>query len=91
MNTFKSMKFGKSYINHDNSLIVTLLGGNRNTGYIAHSTSTITNLLSGKIYILSRVIPNDGSWMEVGKTTRNFNVGVPLHKYWWRTPTVVSI
>jgi hypothetical protein len=77
MKKFKLLKFGRCYINREGDLAVALLRGDKKHGYQLAASSAHPNAFLGKIQLLSRVVPNDGNWIEIDSAL--FNVASAFH------------
>lgn len=71
MKKYKLLRFGHSYINREGDLAIHLMGGCKKKGYKLAASSAHPNVWLGKIQILSRIVPNDGNWIEVDARTFN--------------------
>jgi hypothetical protein len=65
MKKYRLLRFGHCYINRNGDFAIALLGGNKTRGYIFQASHTCRNFMPGKITIRSRVVPNDGYWVEI--------------------------
>lgn len=65
MNKYKLLRFGKMYVNTSAHWAVIPIRGNRKKGYTFLADSDREFPL-GEILVESRIVPNDGSWVEVG-------------------------
>ncbi len=77
MKKFTLLRFGHCYINRQGDFAVALLRGDKKHGYQLAASSAHPNVWLGQIQILTRVIPNDGSWIEVAPEM--FNVASACH------------
>lgn len=68
MRSYKLLRFGKCYINREGNIKIMLIGGSRRTGYVGIFDCQHPAVMFHKIYLGSRIVPNDGSWMEVDKS-----------------------
>jgi hypothetical protein len=68
----KILRFGKCYINRTGDFVITLLNGNKKYGYTFIASHANPSVWLGKIYMMSRTIPNDGNWTEIDKNGFNF-------------------
>lgn len=77
MKKFTLIRFGHCYINRQGDFAVALLRGDKKHGYQLAASSAHPNVWLGQIQIQTRVIPNDGSWMEIDPAM--FNVASACH------------
>lgn len=88
MKKFTLLRFGRCYINRQGDFTVALLRGDKKHGYQLAASHAHPNVWLGQIQLMSRVIPNDGSWTEIPPET--FNVASAFHAsgYVVRLPSV---
>jgi len=77
MKKFKLFRFGKCYINREGDFVIALLKGSKKHGYTFAGSNANPSVWLGKFYLLSRIIPNDGSWIEVDEAL--FNIASAFH------------
>jgi len=77
MKKYKLLKFGHCYINREGDFAIGLLSGDKKHGYQLAASSAHPSVWLGKIQVMSRVVPNDGNWIEIGP--EEFNVASALH------------
>lgn len=65
MKKYRLLHYGHCYINKTGDFAIALIGGSKKYGYIFQASHTCRNFLTGKIYIRSRIVPNDGYWREI--------------------------
>ena len=65
MKKYRLLHYGHCYINKNGDFAVALIGGDKKHGYIFQASHTCRDFFTGKIYIRSRIVPNDGHWMEI--------------------------
>lgn len=68
---YKGLKFGQPYINQERSFIFVLVGGSKKKGYHFVGSHSHPSVILGDFYLLSRVVPNDGNWLEINYKTFN--------------------
>lgn len=68
MNKYKVLHFGHCYTNKEGDLSIMLVGGNRKSGYYALFDCKYPMVTSHMAYLGSRVVLNDGNWIEVDKS-----------------------
>ena len=64
MKKHKLLRFGHCYSNEAQNLVIGLLRGNKRRGYTFAASTTAPFILE-KIWMPSRIVPNDGHWKEV--------------------------
>jgi hypothetical protein len=65
MRKYTLLRFGRRYINRKGDFVVALLRGDRKHGYQLAASCRNPTVWMEKIQILTRVMPNDGSWIEI--------------------------
>jgi hypothetical protein len=76
MKKFKLLRFGRCYINREGNFAIGLLSGDREHGYQFVCSHANPNIWFSKFQLLSRIVPNDGSWIEISHL--EFNVASAL-------------
>lgn len=72
MNKYKILHFGHCYLNSEGDFVIGLLSGNKKHGYtFAASHAHPYSVALGKLHVDSRVVPNDGHWIEVSPEAFN--------------------
>ena len=61
----KLLRFGHYYLNEQGDFVVGLVSGNKLHGYTFIASHAHPNVMLGKIHSQSRVVPNDGHWIEI--------------------------
>lgn len=77
MNKFTLLRFGHCYLNREGDFAVALLRGDKKHGYELAASHVHPNVWLGKIQLMSRVVPNDGNWIEIDPAM--FNVASAFH------------
>ena len=78
MNKYKVLHFGHCYLNKGGDLAVVLLSGkNKEHGYKFIGSSAHPNMVLGECWALSRIVNNDGNWIEIG--IDDFNAVAKVH------------
>lgn len=77
MNKYKLLRFGRCYINRGGDFVIGLLGGDKKHGYQFAGSHANRAVWLGKIQVLSRIVPNDGNWIEIDPAT--FNIASACH------------
>ena len=77
MNKYKLLRFGHCYINQEGDFVIGLLGGNKVSGYVFAASHAHPNVMLGQVRVHSRIVPNDGHWMEIDPET--YNIASILH------------
>ncbi len=77
MNKYTLLKFGRCYINREGDFVIGLLYGDKKSGYFLAASHANPSVWLGSIQIMSRIISNDGNWIEIEPET--FNVASALH------------
>lgn len=77
MNKYTLLRFGRCYLNREGDFAVALLRGDKKHGYILAASHAHPNVWLGQIQLMSRVIPNDGRWIEIAPEM--FNVASTFH------------
>lgn len=77
MRKYKLLQFGKCYVNRTGDVAITLLSGCKKKGYQFAGSCAAPAMLLGKFQLLSRVVENDGNWVEV--TPSVFNAASAWH------------
>ena len=77
MKKYTLLRFGHCYINREGDFAVSLLRGDKKHGYKLAASHANRNVWLGQIQLQSRIIPNDGSWIEIDPAI--FNVASTLH------------
>jgi hypothetical protein len=65
MKKYKLLRHGHCYVTKNGDFAVALIGGNKRHGYTFIAGHTCRNFITGKIYMQSRIVPNDGHWKEI--------------------------
>jgi hypothetical protein len=81
MKKYKLLKFGRCYINREGDFAIGLLGGDKRLGYQFAGTHVHCKVILGRFWLDSRVVPNDGNWIEI--SPKIFNVASTLHTTGW--------
>lgn len=77
MKKFSLLRIGHCYITRNGEYAVALLGGNKIRGYLCHITHICRNFIPGRVTIRSRIVPNDGTWVEI--PPQEFPIVAHLH------------
>jgi len=82
MKKFKLLRIGKCYLNREGDMVVALVKAHKNPGFKTQSYQFVGSFVNKffpvfKFQLLSRIVPNDGSWTEVD--THMFKVVQALH------------
>ena len=77
MKKYKLLKFGQCYINRDGDFVIGLLKGDKKHGYLFAGSHAKPNVIIGTFQLLSRIVPNDGNWIEIDHSM--FNVASAFH------------
>jgi|ERR1017187_6500457 hypothetical protein len=77
MKKYKLFKFGHCYINEQGDFVIGLVSGNKWHGYTFIASHAHPNVMLGKIHVQSRMVPNDGHWIEV--TPEMYNIAASFH------------
>ena len=78
MNKYKVLHFGHCYLNRGGDLAVVLLNGkNKEHGYKFVGSSAHPNMVLREFWALSRVVNNDGNWIEI--SINEFNSVSKVH------------
>jgi hypothetical protein len=77
MKKFKLLRVGHCYINREGDFVVALLRGDKKHGYKFAASHAHPNVWLGKIQTLSRIVPNDGNWIEIEPAM--FNIASAFH------------
>lgn len=77
MKKYTLLRFGRCYMNREGDFAVALLRGDKKHGYQLAASSAHPNVWLGQIQLLTRVIPNDGNWVEIAPEM--FNVASAFH------------
>jgi hypothetical protein len=77
INKYKLLRVGHFYSSQEGDFVIGLLGGNRKSGYLLVASYAHSNVVLGRIYVQSRVVPNDGHWMEIDPET--YKIASILH------------
>jgi hypothetical protein len=77
MKKYKLLKFGQCYINREGDFVIALLGGEKKKGYRFAGSHAHPYVVLGTFQLLSRIVPNDGNWIEI--TPYGFNVASHYH------------
>lgn len=77
MKKYKLLRFGHCYTSRNGEFVVALLKGDKKHGYLFVGSHVKPCVILGKFQLLSRVVPNDDSWIEISADT--FNVASELH------------
>lgn len=65
MKKYKLLRFGHCYVNRDGTFIIGLVGGNKRHGYTMLASHAHPYVFLQNINVMSRIVPNDGNWMEI--------------------------
>ncbi len=65
MKKYRLLRFGHCYITKNGDFAIALISGNKTRGYTFRSAHTCRNFLPGDITMRTRVVPNDGYWLEI--------------------------
>lgn len=76
-NKYRLLHYGHCYINKTGDFAIALIGGNRTYGYIFQASHTCRDFFTEKIHIRSRIVPNDGHWLEI--PSQDFVMSTILH------------
>jgi hypothetical protein len=74
---YKTLKFGRCYVNEDGSFVVCLLAGSKRKGYLFAASHVHPFAFLGTISLQSRIVENDGRWIEINPEM--FNVASAFH------------
>ncbi len=77
MKKHKLLRFGHCYINREGDFVIALMDGDKKHGYQLVGSHANPCVMLGKFQLLSRIVPNDGNWIEV--STDMFNVASACH------------
>lgn len=77
MKKHKLLRFGHCYLNEPGDFVIGLVGGNKKHGYTFIASHAHPNVMLGRIYIQSRMVPNDGHWIEV--TPESYGIVSNIH------------
>ena len=77
MKKYKLLRFDRCYLNKEGDFVIGLLSGCKKHGYTFVGSHANHAVFLGTFRLLSRVVPNDGNWIEVDPQT--FNVASSLH------------
>jgi len=77
MKKYKLLRFGQCYINREGDFAIGLLSGDKKHGYEFAGSHAHPKVMLGKFYLLSRIVPNDGNWIEIDP--QQFNAASTLH------------
>jgi hypothetical protein len=77
MKKYKLLKFGRCYINQKGDFVIGLMSGKKKYGYYLVGSHANTSVFLGHFWLESRIVPNDGNWIEVHP--KMFNVASALH------------
>lgn len=77
MKKYTLLRFGHCYINREGDFAVALLRGDKKHGYQLAASSAHPSVWLGYIQLLTRIIPNDGNWIEIAPEM--FNVASAFH------------
>lgn len=88
MKKYKLLRYGHCYINQTGDLVISLLKGTKKKGYqfVAQCCSPL--LFLGKLQTLSRIVPNDGNWIEIDPLQFNEASALMLNGYCVKVPAV---
>jgi hypothetical protein len=75
MKKYKLLRFGQCYLNRRGEFAIAMLRGTKKKGY--QLAASHVNTWLGKIQMLSRVVPNDGNWVEI--TPAMFTIASECH------------
>ena len=65
MKKHKLLHFGHCYLNKSGDLVIELLSGNKRHGYMFAASSAHPSVFLQNIWIQTRIVPNDGHWIEI--------------------------
>jgi len=74
---YKTLKFGKCYINKAGDFAIGVLSGDKKHGYQFAGTCAHPYVWLGQFQLQSRLVPNDGNWREI--EVEMFNAVSALH------------
>lgn len=77
MKKYKLLHFGHCYINESGDLVIGLLHGNKKHGYKFAASSANPAVFLQEILIPTRIVPNDGHWIEI--SAKDFVVVSQVH------------
>ena len=77
MKKYKLLRHGHCYINEQGDFVIGLMSGTKRLGYTFIASYANPNVMLGKIHIQSRIVPNDGHWIEIHP--QMFNVVSAVH------------
>lgn len=77
MNKYKLLRFGHCYISREGDIAISLLGGDKRSGYDLTTSYAHPAAWMHELQILTRIVPNDGTWIEIDHAT--FFVASTLH------------
>lgn len=77
MKKFKLLRFGHCYINQEGDFVIGLICGNMHRGYTFIASHSHPNVMLEKIQVQSRIVPNDGHWLEIDPEA--YNIASILH------------
>lgn len=87
MKKYKLFRTGRCYIKKTGEFVIALLGGcKKKYGYTFKVSHVCRHFYPDKIYLQSRIVPNDGTWIEI--PPQEFAFAARLHEE-GITPTVV--
>jgi hypothetical protein len=65
MKKYKLLRFGRCYINKAGDFAIALIRGDKKHGYQFLGSHAHTSVMLGNFQLLSRIVPNDGNWIEI--------------------------
>jgi len=77
MKKYMLLRFGRCYLNREGDFVIALLRGDKSHGYEFAASHAHSSVWLGRIYIRSRVVLDDGNWIEVDPSV--FNAASALH------------
>jgi hypothetical protein len=77
MTKYKTLKFGRCYINPEGDFVIGCLCGNKKRGYMFAGSHANPAVWLGTFQLQSRSVSNDGHWTEIDPSM--FNVASALH------------
>lgn len=94
MKKYTLLRFGRCYINKAGDFAIALICGDKKHGYQFLGSHAHKSVMLGNFQLLSRVVPNDGNWIEIDEATFNaasaFHVGGYVTQFRIGQPPTVS-
>lgn len=69
------LRFDHYYINRDGDFVIMPIGGTKKSGYWFVASHANPCAFLGRIMMLSRIVPNDGTWTEIDETLFDITAG----------------